>query len=208
MHVALGASIFVVGLIGWSGTSLAAGDGLTPNMSPWWSPWQARLAWQAPDLNAETRLRPSYQGRSGLKAQGLGVFGDYYFARAPLGRTGAGGFRATTGLLLGDGPSWWSHGGPRPRAGTGSGLHATDRRDEWSADGDLSEVAQPYLGVGYSGLSSKGGWGLAADVGLLARHAGSSIRFGRAEYLAPGQDDSLRELRWLPVLQLGVSYSF
>jgi hypothetical protein len=64
----------------------------------------------------------------------------------------------------------------------------------------------PYVGLGYSGLTGRGGWGFAADVGVMALH-GDSVRFGRLSG-AQSLDDLLRDLRLTPVLQLGVSYSF
>ena len=67
-------------------------------------------------------------------------------------------------------------------------------------------TVQPYLGIGYS-LSTRSGWGFAADLGLGGRRSGDGLR------LAPtgrggSVDRVLDELRLAPVLQLGVSYAF
>lgn len=63
----------------------------------------------------------------------------------------------------------------------------------------------PYLGVGYTGLSRRSGWGFVADVGLVAH--------GPRDLATPvGQsaslEDVVREITLSPVLQLSVRYSF
>jgi len=63
----------------------------------------------------------------------------------------------------------------------------------------------PYIGVGWSGSSARGGWGLSADFGFAGRSSGSGgLRISGHQSL----DDLLRELRLSPMLQLGVSYAF
>ena len=75
-----------------------------------------------------------------------------------------------------------------------------------NSDGQAdATLTWPYLGVGYSGGSLRNGLSFSADVGLAAQNPGA-IRFGRVG--AAGFDDWARELRLMPVLQLGVSYSF
>jgi hypothetical protein len=66
----------------------------------------------------------------------------------------------------------------------------------------------PYLGIGYTGMSIKGGLSFSADVGVAAMNPGPGLRFGRVVSGAQSFDDMLRELRLTPVIQLGVSYSF
>ena len=118
---------------------------------------------------------------------------DYYLT-STLYQGASGGLRATSGVLFG------------PRSSTlaapgSGGLFSIDRRTLPAlADGSVDTATQPYLGIGYTGLSLKGGWGFSADVGVLAG------RFGRN--LGQSLDDQVRELRLAPVLQLGVSYSF
>jgi hypothetical protein len=72
-----------------------------------------------------------------------------------------------------------------------------------------SNLTLPYVGVGYSnrwlsgpssGLSA---WGISADVGLLAASPRSAVRLGQQAL-----DDTVRDLRLAPVLQLGVSYTY
>jgi hypothetical protein len=64
----------------------------------------------------------------------------------------------------------------------------------------------PYLGIGYSGSSLRGGWGFSADLGVAAQNGGNQ-RLMRS-LMSQSLDDTLRELRFTPVLQLGVSYRF
>jgi hypothetical protein len=125
------------------------------------------------------------------KVSSLSVMGDYYLTRPWLGTTG--GLRATSGLLLG------------PRASLWSSPASVDRRSGLTpglVDGGADTTTSPYLGVGYTGLSSKGGWGLSADLGLMAVPR-SNVRLGTQSL-----DDTMRDLRFSPLLQLGLSYSF
>ena len=65
----------------------------------------------------------------------------------------------------------------------------------------------PYVGIGYSGISLRGGWGFTADVGLAGTSGGLRPRRDAA-FGAQGVEDLLRELRLTPVLQFGASYAF
>ena len=142
------------------------------------------------DTDPSGRLQPrlglgasvaNWSGHSGV------VLGDYYFGRTRLGSLNAsGGFRATSGVLLGQRSAVLG-------APVASGLHANDH---WSAT--------PYVGVGWSGSSWRRGWGVSADLGLAVRGGGSGLRLGSTQSL----DDLLRELRLTPMIQVGVSYAF
>ena len=127
-----------------------------------------------------------------LRIQSLSLMGDYYLSRPWLGSVG--GLRATSGLMLGARGSLWSSPA------------SIDRRSSLGvmADGSTENNGTvPYLGVGYTGLSSKGGWGLSADLGLMALNPRSAAKLGNQSL-----DDTMRDLRFTPLLQLGVSYSF
>jgi hypothetical protein len=161
-----------------------AGNGLG------WSNLQGRisLGTASPGLRIDA---PGFDTPT-LKLSSLSLMADYYLTPS-FNQGAAGGLRATSGVLFGPRSSPWS--------GPGSGSQfSIDRRINPTPDGSTDSATSPYVGIGYTGLSVKGGWGFSADVGVLAG------RFGRN--LGQSLDDQVRELRLQPVLQLGVSYSF
>ena len=122
-------------------------------------------------------------------------------------------FRATSGLIVGARASTALSANTGNLAGRA--FSVDHRHAAWVsplAAVDLqpsTELATvPYVGVGYTGLSNKGGWGFSADVGLVALSPRSAVKLGRV--LGGGQslDEVLREMRLSPLVQLGVSYSF
>jgi len=187
------------------------GDGLIlHSQRAEWPRLQGRLSlststplWRADAMNADT---------SNLQVSGLSVMGDYYFTRALGNARDAGGFRATSGLLVGARST--SLLSTLPTAGLtgrafsfgrsigGLGLVGTDV----AAQSDPATV--PYFGVGYTGLSGRGGWGFSADIGLMALSPGSAVKLGRVLSGNQSLDDVLREMRLSPLVQVGVSYSF
>ncbi|HET9821450.1 MAG TPA: hypothetical protein VFQ16_06465 [Burkholderiaceae bacterium] len=142
------------------------------------------------DTDLSGRLHPriglgtsvaNWSGQSGV------VLSDYYFGRTRLGNFDAsGGFRATSGVLLGQRSAVLG-------APAGGSLQPYD---QWSAT--------PYVGVGWSGSSWRKGWGVSADLGLAVRGSSGGLRIGSTQSL----DDLLRELRLTPMVQVGVSYAF
>ena len=151
---------------------------------------------------------------SDARLSGASVLGDYYFGTRHATRDGdSSGFRATSGLYLGSRTGLW---GGQTSAAPGTGLVSVERQGfslaapptpgEAGADGGSAAV--PYVGLGYSGSSIKSGWGFSADFGLMALNPGGALRLGRAFGGSQNLDDLLRELRFSPVVQLGVSYSF
>lgn len=174
-----------------------ADGGLTinPEQTPW-PRWQARVGL------ATTGSLHADLGLGSGQLQGGRLLGDYYFVNSPsFGMAGiSGGFRATSGLLL-------SPRGPSLSMATvpalGGSLLSVSQASNTDLQGDPSRTV-PYLGFGYTGLSAKGGWGVTADVGVMALNPGSGLRLGRGQSL----DDVVRDMRLTPVLQLGVSYSF
>jgi hypothetical protein len=184
------------------------GSGLAiPDDAPGWAGWQTRIL-----VNSSTPLWRSDLARSdaaGLKVQGLSLIGDYYFARLPLGSHGAGGFRASSGVLFGSNtPLWAGQAVASPPFGLSRRSSLGLLSGTPGADAMVDNTTIPYVGLGYSGLTGRGGWGFAADLGVMAQSGASSVRFGRLFGGTQSLDDLLRDIRLTPVLQLGVSYSF
>ena len=166
------------------------GEGLHPSQDRMpWERWQARMM-----LGVATPvLRHDVFDRDGARLSSLSLLGDYYIGqRMGLGLGLNGGLRATSGLLFGP------HTGLLNTVSAGQAL-SVERRNLLGApaSGDLGST--PYVGLGYTGVSAKGGWGLSADVGLVA-----SRMFNASQAL----DDQVREMRLTPLVQLGVSYAF
>jgi hypothetical protein len=184
----------------------AEGSGLTPNPEqlPWTQRWQGRLSLSVQAPSFRTGLSST---DAGLQITSLSLMGDYYFARALPLLASDGGFRATSGLILGGrAPTW----GTRPQLGglsvdrrpTGTGLTA------YGSDTNAESATKPYVGLGYSGLSAKRAWSFSADLGLVALAAGNAVKLGRVFNGGPTLDEVVRDMRVAPVVQLGVSYSF
>ncbi len=169
-----------------------SGEGLnTPLDHPAWEGLKGRLSF---GTVAPFRAELGNTTSEPLRIHSLSVMGDYYLSRPWLGSVG--GLRATSGLMLGARGSLWSSPASIERRTSLAG----SLTDGNTAD---NNGTVPYLGVGYTGLSSKGGWGLSADLGLMALNPRSAAKLG-----AQSLDDTMRDLRFTPLLQLGVSYSF
>ena len=163
-----------------------------------------------PRLQARVGLTASVSADAGNAAgqqQAGVVLGDYYFSQVRFGmRDVSGGFRATSGLLLGQRSLML--GTPALTSGQGVNFTLSRQHRMGSASGEtLSEgwSAVPYVGVGWSGVSVRGGWGLSADLGLAGRSSGG-LRVN--QNAGQALDDVLREWRLTPVIHLGVSYAF
>lgn len=165
--------------------------------------WQARVG----------GLDRSISSEAGLAGDSLSLFGDYYFSSNGLASTEAlrGGFRATGGVFVGPRsglglavPSGWP-GAANPALARGFGLSVPAAGRAPYAVGETSSV--PYVGVGYSGLKSLratgGGWAFSADLGLMALQPRSAVRLGQQPV-----NDTLRDLQFSPLLQVGASYTF
>ncbi len=167
--------------------------------APTWPRWQARLGL--------TTASPVVAGTSWQLSAGQ-LLGDYYWSGLrPVGVGRSGGFRATSGVLLGQ--RSLALGMPAPAAASGSGLSLSRTIRLSPAATDLHEALSvvPYVGIGYSGFALHRGWGFTADVGLAGTAGG--LRPRREGALgSQGVDDLLRELRLTPVLQFGASYAF
>ncbi len=211
----------------FTGPAAYAGEGEGLTTAP---RWQGRILLGAGSpnnlLNSGLPTEKYSGAGGGLTLRSVRVMGDYYFGSSGGHRlsdhTGArnpisaltdllgGGFRATSGLLVGPRSAGYPSVNAATLAGNARGFSVDLRgANAVTTDQAASESnAVPYFGFGYSGISTKGGWGFTADVGVMALNPGSAVKLGRV--LGGGQslDDTLREMRVSPVLQLGVSYSF
>jgi hypothetical protein len=190
-----------LGLASWSAS--AASGLLPPASDTLWPSLQARIAVQTTPSSALS-LTGLSSPRTPGGVQGAAVFGDYYFARPSFG-----GFRATSGLLVG------AQGG-MPQlsadAGTRLGLAVSNAAVPWLSQqaGSDGLAALPYLGVGFSSQAAgagTGGWSLSADLGLVAEGVGAVGSLRRALGVQ-GVENTRRELRLSPLLQVGWRYSF
>ena len=203
------AALMGAGAPAWS----ADGTGLQANDSSWFhGRWQARIE-LSQGASGRRHIDPynlaADTTRSSLR--GLAVLRDYYFDGSDppdLGLAAAGGLRATGGLVV----------APRSAAASASsrrgstsgispqGLSGNAIAGGWS-DPNNDVIPVPYVGLGYTNLPSRTGWGFRADFGLMALSPQSAVKFGSA-LSAQGIDDLLRDLRLSPLIQIGVSYSF
>lgn len=181
-------------------TGLRISTGTALEQAPW-PHWQARfgLSTTAPALDGNLR----WQISAGQ------LLGDYYWSGLrPAGVSRAGGFRATSGLLLG--PRSMALGTPALASSQGIGMTLSRSLRLTSGASEVSAEpwsVTPYVGVGYSGVSLRGGWGFTADLGLAGTTGG--LRTRRDSALGTqGMEDLLRELRLTPVLQFGATYTF
>jgi hypothetical protein len=194
---------------GLSSTGIGRAEGLTPNVDTLpWSRWQARVALGA----APPAWRAGWgeRDRPGLKVATFSLMGDYYFARSLHADGMASGFRATSGLIVGPRSALWTG---RPATSAWASPFSVDRRlfdmSYGAAGTDTGDSGTlPYLGIGYSGLSPRGGWSFSADLGMVAFTPGNAVKLGRVVSGSQGLDELLRDLRLSPVIQFGVSYSF
>lgn len=160
--------------------------------------WQARLQLSSADGGSDAPLL------GGSRVLSANLLGDYYLTSS--GFSGLhGGLRATGGLLLGPLSMAQSSGG----LALGGGPISAGRRsltlnglDAYSLEpsGNLS-----YVGIGYTGRVQGSGLAFSADFGLMSGSYGS-LRLGRSS--AQGFEDAMRDLRFKPLLQLGLAYSY
>ncbi|MCV2369971.1 hypothetical protein [Roseateles oligotrophus] len=175
----------------------------TPALTP--SSWQARL--QLSSLEPAPAGLYEAQSYSGSRLLSANLLGDYYLTGSGLSGV-QGGLRATGGLMLGS----------LSQSSAGLALGASSSGQAWSVgqrsisllaplgDGNDPYGSMSYLGIGYTGQSLRGGWGFSADLGLVNGSATSGLRLGTSR--SQGMEDLLRDIRFRPVLQLGLSYSY
>jgi hypothetical protein len=171
-----------------------------------WSRWQGRLSLGTP--STPWRLGAD---NGAARVGSASLMGDYYFSRSLVGARQLGGFRATSGLivgprsLLGSAQGGFASGGAFSIGGRSIGQAPMPLAADAAAD---ATTTAPYLGVGYTNLSVRSGWSVNADLGLVAQGSGSGARLGRGLTGGQSLDDAVREMRMTPLLQLGVSYAF
>ncbi len=169
----------------------SAAGGVSPLSSMW-----LRSADQVHHFRlGQARVDLSLAEFDGLR-QRAHLLGDYYLTGPGFGAGQIeGGLRLTSGLAFGRtdngrpaGPLWSAE------------LPALGR--------DSRAVAQPYLGLGYSGSSVRAGWAFSADIGLGRWSEVDSPRLGQGEPSDSQVKRLLDDLRLSPVIQLGVRYAF
>lgn len=182
--------------VAWTGLAAQADGGLQVGAEKAWPRWQARIGLElSPAWRAE--LAPAGSMRS---AQ---LLGDVYLSGPGFGAGRfVGGLRASGGVLLGG--SALPASTLRPALGQALSVNVSRTLAPAALADEAGEPAAGYLGLGYSSLSVRGGWGFSADVGVMTGSGLRSSRLGEAYRL----DDAMRELRLRPVMQLGVSYAF
>jgi hypothetical protein len=191
------------GMLSLATAGAAAADGRGLVVDPdrlTWPTLQARVQLSTEPLSQAVGIFDS----AALRPRSAALFGDYYVSRPFFGNTG--GVRLTSGVVTGPrgavfGPGQATTPGQFGFSSVSRGAGPTFA----DASGDANQTL-PYLGIGYSGSSLRGGWGFSADLGLTAQNGGNQ-RLARA-MMSQTLDDTLRELRLTPVLQLGVSYRF
>lgn len=204
-HLAL-AVCMGAGLPAWA----ADGNGLQANDASWFQGrWESRIEWN------QGRSSPHHAGSYTLThavprhpLRGWTALRDYYFdgGETPSFAPTTTGLRATGGLLVTP-RSTLMTSSPRRGSAWPTGLTRPSLTSNgWRPQDDLVPV--PYVGVGYSDLSSRSGWGIRADLGLMALHPPSAIKLGSTLSGAQGVDTLLNGMQLSPVLQIGVSYSF
>jgi len=170
--------------------------------------WQARIQLSSQDVNTGMLTEALRSGSSRLLSANL--LGDYYLTGSGLGHGIQGGLRATGGLLMG--PLSLSQSSSGLALGQGAALQSQNfalgqRSVSMLSGADRGDpsASLSYLGIGYTGHSLRGGWGFSADLGLVGGGYGG-FRLGHSS--AQAVEDLLRDMRYKPVLQLGLSYSY
>lgn len=169
-----------------------------------------RLSWPTLQARVQLSTEPLMPSLSPIEStvvrpRSAALFGDYYVSRPFFGPSG--GVRLTSGVVTGPrgavfGPGQATAPGPFGFSAVSRGQAGATPAD---ANGDGTQTL-PYVGIGYSDTSLRGGWGFSADLGVAAQNSGNQ-RLMRS-LMSQSLDDTLRELRFTPVLQLGVSYRF
>jgi hypothetical protein len=163
--------------------------------------WRAKVrlgAVEPPSLQSAA-ARPSYQLASGM------LMGDYYFN---LDRWGlAAGLRASGGMLFKGATTLSEFAMPLD---VQADLPLSRPAANLSNTGPVNESlgTLPYFGLGYTRLGLWGGWGITADVGVVAWQGSTALLSGRTLSNTRNLDDAVRDIRFRPLVQMGVRYAF
>ena len=150
----------------------AGGEGLSADADrvPW-ARFQGRIAYAATVPLASTPVTPS--DGTGLQVQGLSLMGDVYFGAGPGGSAGssAGGFRATSGVIVGTRSSLWGMSAMSPASGP---LNVDRRFSELAANLGTSPTGSRgrgtcLPGIGLQKLAARSGWSSAPTSHGVAR---------------------------------------
>ncbi|WP_144006612.1 hypothetical protein [Pelomonas sp. KK5] len=168
--------------------------------------WQARLSMSSLSPNSTIGSEP--QHALGSRILSANLLGDYYLTGSGFGNSVRGGLRATGGMLLG--PLSLSQNGSAMSLGSLQSSVAVGQRSI-SLLSPTRELNDPstslsYLGIGYTGQLAHSGFSFSADLGMLGATPG--LRLGSSVSNAQGLDDTLRDVRYKPVVQFGLSYSY
>jgi hypothetical protein len=197
----LGLTLLVAPALGQQGLNVTLPEG-SPGMT------RPALSAAAPLGAGDLRLELSML-RLGLAQPRTRLFGDYYLTGPGFGDGQlSGGLRLTSGLTLGATADTSALPPPRLLPGHDGRLRHGSSFSTGLPDRDGQRVALPYIGLGYTTLSAREGWGLSADIGLGGLRPGDRVRLGLGGANAAQVENILNNLRLSPVLQLGVSYSF
>ena len=187
-------TLLVAPAVAQNGLNLAAGSGLAAQVT------ERSLRLGPGELRMD--LSVAEAGTAQLRAR---LLGDYYLTGPGFGDSHvSGGLRFTSGLAVG--PLEGTTALPPSRLE--GGLQWGPRDAAASLDSPGTRVTLPYIGLGYTTLSVREGWGLSADIGLGGQRPGERVRFGAGNPSAAQFENVLNDLRLGPVIQLGVSYAF
>jgi hypothetical protein len=180
-----------------------ADEGLSSRSTDWlWPQLQARITLQTASLTPVTLARGAEPGAAAQRGQILGaaMLGDYVFARPSMGQ-----FRTTSGVVLGS-----NAGAPLFAASAAARLdvQVRDVGKLWSNAANEPQATMAYVGLGYSSPRLWGNLSVSADFGLAAARPSGVAGVGRALFGAQALDAALRDMRWAPLMQLGVRYSY
>ncbi|HSW24062.1 MAG TPA: hypothetical protein VLJ62_14965, partial [Burkholderiaceae bacterium] len=129
-----------------------SGQGLSVDADRFaWPQWQTRLQLATEPL---TPTLASFEGAS-LRPRSAALFGDYYVTRPYMGQ--AGGLRVTSGLVAGTRGAVIGPGQATPPGAFGFSTQARPSLGSAPMDAGSETETWPYLGIGYSDTSLRGG---------------------------------------------------